>query len=147
MDFNTKLLGPTHPRTERVGLALCDILWSQCRVNDAADLQEHLLQLTWKAFGPNHLRTLRLLDKLGESRRQQGRFAESRQMALDKRAELTGSKMSVSGRTSTSLLSGKLSTDLEPAELDSGLHATSTGTQVIVTGAEDLRMRSSPRTW
>lgn len=69
------------------------------------------------------------------------------QMALDKRAELTGSKMSISGRTSTSLLSGNLSTDLEPAELDSGLHATSTGTQVIVTGAEDLRMRSSPRTW
>jgi hypothetical protein len=55
----------------------CDSLWQQCRVNDAADLQEQILQGNLKALGPHHPRTLRLMDKLGESRRQQGRLAES----------------------------------------------------------------------
>lgn len=77
MDFNTKLLGPNHPRTERVALVVSDCLWQQCRVNEAADLQEQILQRNLKALGSDHPRTLRIMDKLGESRRQQGRFAES----------------------------------------------------------------------
>lgn len=77
MDFNQKFLGSNHPRTERVALALSDCLWQQCRVNEAADLQEQVLQGNLKILGPVHPRTLRLMDKLGESRRQQGRLAES----------------------------------------------------------------------
>ncbi|MCJ1338200.1 hypothetical protein MMC09_003485 [Bachmanniomyces sp. S44760] len=77
MDFNNKLLGPNHPRTERAALALSDCLSQQCRVNEAADLQEHILQSVEKALGPDDPRTLRLMIRLGDSRRQQGRFAES----------------------------------------------------------------------
>ncbi len=77
MDFNIKFFGPNHPRTERVALVVSDCLWQQCRVNEAANLQDEILQRNLKALGPDHPRTLRIMDKLGESRRQQGRFAES----------------------------------------------------------------------
>ena len=77
MDFNRQFLGPNHPRTERVRLAVSDCLWQQCRVNEAADFQEQILRDNLKILGPDHPRTLRLMDRLGESRRQQGRFAES----------------------------------------------------------------------
>ena len=77
MNFNAKFLGPNHPRTERVALVVSDCLWQQCRVNEAADLQEQVLYRNLEALGPDHHRTLRVMDKLGESRRHQGRFAES----------------------------------------------------------------------
>ena len=77
MDFNIKFFGPNHQRTERVALVASDFLWQQCRVNEAANLQDQLLQRDLKTLGPDHPRTLRIMDKLGESRRQQGRFAES----------------------------------------------------------------------
>lgn len=77
MVFNQKFLGPSHPRTERAALVVSDCLWQQCRVNEAADLQEQLYQDDLKSLGPDHPRTLALMAKLGESRRQQGRFAES----------------------------------------------------------------------
>lgn len=77
IDFNQKFLGPNHPRTERVRLAVSDCLWQQGRVHEAADLQEQVFRGNLKILGPNHPRTLSLMDKLGESRRHQGRFAES----------------------------------------------------------------------
>lgn len=77
MEFNRNLFGPHHPRTERVTLVVSDCLWQQCRVNEAADLQEEVYSGNVRVLGPDHPRTLRLMDKLGESRRQQGRFAES----------------------------------------------------------------------
>ena len=77
MHFNRKFLGSHHPRTEKVILAVSDCLWQQCRVNDAADLQEQVLNDNLRNLGPSHPRTLRIMDRLGESRRQQGRFAES----------------------------------------------------------------------
>ena len=77
MDFNRRFLGSHHPRTEKVILAVSDCLWQQCRVNDAAELQEQVLNDNLRNLGPNHPRTLRIMDMLGENRRQQGRFAES----------------------------------------------------------------------
>ncbi|KAL8928606.1 MAG: hypothetical protein Q9208_001840 [Pyrenodesmia sp. 3 TL-2023] len=77
MNFNKDFLGPDHPRTERVTLAVSDCLWQQCRVNEAVNLHEQLLQANLRTLGPNHSRTLNLMAKLGESRRQQGRLAES----------------------------------------------------------------------
>lgn len=77
MDFNRKFLGPNHPRTEKVTLALSDCLCQQCRVNEAAYIQEQVFHGNLKFLGPDHPRTLRLMGRLGESRRQQGRFAES----------------------------------------------------------------------
>lgn len=77
MEFNSRWLGPHHPRTERVRLAVSDCLWHQCRVNDAAMIQEQVLQENLTVLGPDHPRTLQLMDKLGESRRHQGRLAES----------------------------------------------------------------------
>ena len=38
MHFNRRFLGPPHPTTEKVILAVSDCLWQQCRVNDAANL-------------------------------------------------------------------------------------------------------------
>ena len=35
--FDRRFLGPPHPRTEKVILAVSDYLWQQCRVNDAAN--------------------------------------------------------------------------------------------------------------
>jgi Tetratricopeptide repeat len=77
VEFNTRLLGVDHPRTERAILAVSDSLWQQCRVNEAADLQEQVLQRNIKALGLDHPRTLNLMFRVGENRRQQGRFAES----------------------------------------------------------------------
>lgn len=75
--YNAGPLGANHPRTERVALTLADLLWQQCRVNEAADLQEQVLQRNIKALGQDYRRTLNVMAKLGENRRQQGRFAES----------------------------------------------------------------------
>lgn len=77
MDFYRRFLGSNHSRTERVALALSGCLWQQSRVNEAADLQEQVLENNLEFLGPVHPRTLNLMDKLGESRRQQGRPAES----------------------------------------------------------------------
>jgi len=80
MEFNHNFLGSNHPRTERVALALSDTLQQQCRVNEAADLQEQVFFRNLKALGQDHPRTLILMDRLGESRRQQGRLAESMEL-------------------------------------------------------------------
>ena len=86
--FNQRFLGPNHPRTERARLIVSDCLWHQCRVNEAADLQEQVLSDNLKSLGPDHPRTLRLMDKLGESRRQQGRFSESLELLTKAREGL-----------------------------------------------------------
>ncbi|KAG7008290.1 hypothetical protein G7Y79_00006g019100 [Physcia stellaris] len=87
MEFNRNYLGASHPRTERVALAMAGCLWQQCRVNEAADVQEKVYEENRKSLGSDHPRTLKLMGLLGESRRHQGRFAESLQL-LDK--ALTG---------------------------------------------------------
>jgi hypothetical protein len=77
MGFYNEFLGQNHPRTEKMLLGLSGSLWQQCRVHDAADLQEEIFERNFKFLGPEHPRTLTLMAKLGESRQQQGRFAES----------------------------------------------------------------------
>lgn len=77
MVLNQKFLGPSHPRIERAALVVSDCLWQQCRVNEAANLQEQLYPDDLQRLGPDHPRTLALMAELVESRRQQGRFAES----------------------------------------------------------------------
>lgn len=79
-DFNRKVLGPNHPRTERAALAVSGCLWQQCRVNEAADLQAVIYHGNLEVLGPDHPRTLTLMTKLGESRRHQGRFSESMEL-------------------------------------------------------------------
>ncbi|KAL8669814.1 MAG: hypothetical protein Q9168_005618 [Polycauliona sp. 1 TL-2023] len=80
MKFNKGFLGLNHPRTERVTLAVSDCLWQQCRVNEAAGIQQQLFQTNLKTLGADHPRTLNLMAKLGESRRQQGRLGESTEL-------------------------------------------------------------------
>jgi hypothetical protein len=77
LDFYRKLLGPNHLRTELVALTVADCLWQQCRINDAADIQDQVLQSNLKVLGPDHPRTLRVMYRLGESRRRQGRLSEA----------------------------------------------------------------------
>lgn len=86
LNFNREFLGHNHPRTEKVALAVSDCLWSQCRVNDAANIHKQLYQANLKTLGPNHSRTLNLMARLGESRRQQGRLAESIELLSKARA-------------------------------------------------------------
>lgn len=69
-------------------------------------------------------------------------------MVLDKRGELMAYERSGLVKDSTSVAIGPPSDDLGPAELDSGVHATSTGTQAVVkTGAGNLQLRGSTSTW
>lgn len=52
-------------------------LFFTTNIFQAADLQEQVFQANQRLLGPDHLRTLQVMDKLGKSRQQQGRLAES----------------------------------------------------------------------
>lgn len=92
VEFSRGFRGPNHPRTERVTLILADVLWQECRNNDAANLQEHVVQSNLKALESAHPRTLKVMGRLGETRRQQGRLAESIEL-LSKSASGLQSKL------------------------------------------------------
>ena len=77
LEFNRTHLGETHARTQKVIMALREVLWHQGRVNDAAELIEQTLQSFLQALGQDHKETLLMKRLLGELRRHQGRFAES----------------------------------------------------------------------
>lgn len=64
-------------RIEHVILAASDCLWEQCRINEAANLREQAFNVVLQDFGPDHPETLWLMGILGESRFEQGLFAES----------------------------------------------------------------------
>jgi hypothetical protein len=69
-------------------------------------------------------------------------------MALNKRGELMAIEYPDLAKDAK-IVATETSTDaLGPAELDSGVHTASTAVQVVVkTGAEQLRLRESTRTW
>ena len=73
-------LGPEHPSTIRIKLALSGTYWHLGQGNEAAELQSQVLQAHINLFGQGHPDTLKVMDILGESRWQQGRFNESLQL-------------------------------------------------------------------
>ena len=73
-------LGPEHPSTIRIKLALSGTYWHLGQGNEAAELQSQVLQAHINLFGEGHPDTLKVMDVLGESRWQQGRFNESLQL-------------------------------------------------------------------
>ena len=73
-------LGPEHPSTIRIKLALSGTYWHLGQGNEAAELQSQVLQAHMNLFGEGHPDTLKVMDILGESRWQRGRFNESLQL-------------------------------------------------------------------
>ena len=70
-------LGPEHPSTIRIKLALSVTCWQLGQGNEAAELQNQVLQAYTTSFGEDHPDTLKVMDVLGESRWQQGQFTKS----------------------------------------------------------------------
>ncbi len=70
-------LGPEHPSTIRIKLALSVTYWQLGQGNEAAELQSQVLQAHVTLFGEEHPDTLKVMDVLGESRWQQGQFTKS----------------------------------------------------------------------
>ena len=70
-------LGPEHPSTIRIKLALAGTYWQLGQGNEAAELQSQVLQAHVNLFGEEHPDTLKVMDLLGESRWQQGQFTNS----------------------------------------------------------------------
>lgn len=70
-------LGPEHPSTIRIKLALSGTYWALGEGNEAAELQSQVLQAHITMFGEEHPDTLKVMDVLGESRWQQGQFTNS----------------------------------------------------------------------
>lgn len=70
-------LGPEHPSTIRIKLALSGTYWQLGQGNEAADLQNQVLQAHITLSGEEHPDTLKVMDVLGESRWQQGQFTRS----------------------------------------------------------------------
>lgn len=70
-------LGPEHPSSIRIKLALSVTCLQLSQGNEAAELQSQVLKAHISLFGEEHPDTLKVMDVLGESRWQQGRFTES----------------------------------------------------------------------
>lgn len=83
-DFVCKLLGMEHPTAMRIVLALAGTYWQQTRGNEAAELQDQVLQACITSLGPDHQKTLKAMDTLGGSRCYQGRYKEA--LALHEQA-------------------------------------------------------------
>lgn len=77
-------LGPEHPSTIRIKLALSVTYLQLGQGNEAAELQSQVLQTHITLFGEEHPDTLKVMDVLGESRWQQGQFTKS--LGLHERA-------------------------------------------------------------
>ncbi|KAL9103669.1 MAG: hypothetical protein Q9187_008982 [Circinaria calcarea] len=71
------MLGMEHPAAMRIVLALAGTYWQQTRGNEAAELQDQVLQACITSFGPDHQKTLKAMDTLGGSRCYQGRYKEA----------------------------------------------------------------------
>lgn len=70
-------LGPEHPSSIRIKLALSVTFWQLSQGNEAAELQSQVLQAHIDLYGEQHPDTLKVMDVLGESRWQQGQFTKS----------------------------------------------------------------------
>lgn len=87
-------LGPEHPSTIRIKLALSGTYWALGEGNEAAELQSQVLQAHIAMFGEEHPDTLKVMDILGESRWQQGQFTKSLELherALNGMTRILGS--------------------------------------------------------
>ena len=79
-EFCSNMLGPEHPSTLKINLALSGTNWQLGRGNEAAELQNQVLESYSATLGEHHPDTLKVMDVLGESRWQQGRFADSEKL-------------------------------------------------------------------
>lgn len=73
-DFLCDMLGPEHPYSIEILLALSNTYWQQSRGIEAAEVQQQVLQSCMKSLGPNHHKTLKVMTILGVSREYQGYF-------------------------------------------------------------------------
>ena len=75
-DYAIRMLGLEDDRTTLIILALSGTYWALTRVSDAAVLQEQTLETCYNALGPDHPRTLKVMDALGKSECFRGRFTQ-----------------------------------------------------------------------
>ena len=82
--YTDNTLGLGQPPTRRITLALALTYWSQGRSDEAADLQNSVLQACLSYLGPENVETLMTMDLLGQTLWQQGRYSQAK--ILQKRA-------------------------------------------------------------
>jgi hypothetical protein len=70
-----ELLRPEHRRSRQVSLFLSDMFWNQGKAVEAADLQSAVLSTCISFFGPHHIEILRMMDRFGLTRWQQGQYS------------------------------------------------------------------------
>jgi tetratricopeptide (TPR) repeat protein len=76
-DFTTQVLGVENPVTRRIMLALSGTLFNLGQSDDAAALQEQVLEACMLHKGPDHYETYAAKRTLGECRRLQGRITDA----------------------------------------------------------------------
>ncbi len=79
-DFACSKLGHDHPRVMDIYRFLAQTYLLQTRANEAAPLLDHVLKVYLNSLGPNHPKTLKMKDILGQIRCWQGRFRDSRKL-------------------------------------------------------------------
>jgi tetratricopeptide (TPR) repeat protein len=92
-DYTYRVLGLDQPATRRITLALAGTYWNQGRGDEAADLQDEVLQACITSVGRDDHETLMVMDTLGQTRWQQGRCSDARalqQQAVDGLTKLKG---------------------------------------------------------
>ncbi|KAI4116581.1 MAG: hypothetical protein LQ345_003026 [Seirophora villosa] len=77
-DFVCARLGLEYGPARKITLLLAVTYGLQMRTNEAAMLQEEVLEACKTHLGPHHHKTLKVMSTLGASRRLQGRFREGR---------------------------------------------------------------------
>ncbi|KAL3475349.1 hypothetical protein BJX99DRAFT_247569 [Aspergillus californicus] len=76
--YTDRVLGLGHSAARRITLALAQTYWHQGRGDEAAELQDAVLQACMKSLGPDSHETLTVRDILGQTRWQQGRYSEAK---------------------------------------------------------------------
>ncbi|KAL1607692.1 hypothetical protein SLS60_002627 [Paraconiothyrium brasiliense] len=79
-DFTMGVLGIEHPKTRLVALALANTMLLLGQPDDAAALQEEVLEACSMYLGPHSLETLMTKCKLAWSRQQQGRLSDAKRL-------------------------------------------------------------------
>ncbi|KAI2833277.1 hypothetical protein CBS133816_642 [Aspergillus niger] len=82
-EYTHRIFGLDHPSTRRITLALAQTHWNQGRGDEAAQLQQTVLQACITSLGPNAHETLMAKDLLGQTRWQEGRYTHARTLQLE----------------------------------------------------------------
>jgi tetratricopeptide (TPR) repeat protein len=91
--YTDNVFGLDHPAARRITLALALTYWNQGKGDEAADLQDGVLQACMALLGSNNHETLMTMDLFGQTRWQQGRYNDARMLqkqAVDGLIKLKG---------------------------------------------------------